>query len=88
MNENDSELFVNIAFISSFFIFAGVRSSEDMVALVNNMSAHVHEKKERVTKTEETQTVVAIVQEAEHHDAARLGEGDLTVTLERCVPKP
>ena len=82
------ELFVNIALKSSFFIFADVRSSKDMVALVNNMCAHAHEKKERVTKTEETQSVVAIVQEAEHHDAARLGEGDLTVTREGCVPKP
>ena len=88
MNEID-ELFVNIALISSFFIFAGVKSSEVMVALVNNMRAHVHEKIERVTKMEETQTVVAIVQEeAEHHGAARLGEGDLTVTREGCVPKP
>ena len=90
MNVTDSELCVNIAFISSFSIFAGVKSSEDMVAPVNNMSAHVHEKRERVTKTEETQTVVANVQEkeAEHHGAARQGEGDLTVAPGRDVPKP
>ena len=79
MNEID-ELFVNIALFSSFFMFADVRSFKNMVALVNNRCAHAHDKSERVTKTEETLAAVTSVQEAEHHDAARLGEGALTVT--------
>ena len=61
-------------------MFADARSFKTMVALVTSRSAHAHDKSERVPKTEETLAADTSVQEAEHHNAARLGEGVLTVT--------
>ena len=90
MNVCDSEFCVNNACKLTFPIFAGDAGSEYMVALWNNLCAHVHEEKERVTRSEETQNVVRNVQqkEAEHHDAARLGERDLMVAPGVTVPRP